>query len=124
MSYQTVPYNDLFKIKLSDLRFSKRQTGEVTQIESDYFKSRSKSYHDLETVEGNSLLGTSILAFLNDRTDRLKVDCKLIDNDGSLQSKMGRTASISLFFKFLGKSCLLIRSHSVFPASKRALANR
>ena len=113
MSYQTVPYNDLFKIKLSDLRFSKRQTGEVTQIESDYFKSRSKSYHDLETVEGNSLLGTSILAFLNDRTDRLKVDCKLIDNDGSLQSKMGRTASISLFFKFLGKSCIrdVINTH-------------
>ena len=104
MSYQTVPYNDLFKIKLSDLRFSERQTGEVTQIESDYFKSRSKSYHDLETVEANSLLGISILAFLNDRTDRLKVNCKLIDDDGSLLSKMGRTTSMSLFFKFLGKS--------------------
>lgn len=104
MSYQTVPYNDLFKIKLSDLRFSKRQTGEVTKIESDYFKSRSKSYHDLETVEGNSLLGTSILAFLNDRTNKLKVNCKLIDDDGSLQSKVGGTSSISLFFKFLGKS--------------------
>lgn len=104
MSYQTVPYNDLFKIELTDFRFSKRQTGEVTQIESDYFKSRSHSYHDIETVEGNQLLGISILAFLNDRTDRLKFNCKLIDDDGSLQSKMGRTTSISLFFKFLGKS--------------------
>ncbi|GAA5142625.1 hypothetical protein [Thalassotalea piscium] len=104
MSYQTVPYNDLFKIKLSDFRFSKRQTGEVTQIESDYFKSRAKSYHEIEAVEGNSVLGTSIIAFLNDRTDSLKVNSKLIDNDGSLQSKMGITTSISLFFKFLGKS--------------------
>ncbi|WP_404389870.1 hypothetical protein [Pseudoalteromonas phenolica] len=104
MSYQTIPYNDIYRIRLRDFRFSKRQTGEVTQIESEYFKSRSKSYHDIESIKGNSLLGTSILAFLNDRTDNLKVDSKLITDDGSLQSKMGPTANVSLFFKFLGNS--------------------
>ena len=104
MSYQTIPLNDLYKIKLNDFRFSKRQTGEITQIESEYFKSRSKSYHEIETLSGSSLMGSSVVAFLNDRTENLKVNNKLIDNDGALHSKLGATTSVSLFFKFLGRS--------------------
>jgi hypothetical protein len=104
MSYQTVPFSDLFRLKLDDLRFSKRQTGEITQIESDYFKSRANSYHDIETLRGSSLIGKAIVAFLKDRTDNLKTNENLIENDGSLQSKMGATSSVSLFYKFIGKS--------------------
>jgi len=104
MSYQTVPFSDLFRLKLDDLRFSKRQTGEITQIESNYFKSRANSYHDIETLTGSSLIGKAIVAFLKDRTDNLKTNENLIENDGSLQSKMGATTSVSLFYKFIGKS--------------------
>ncbi|MCF2950378.1 hypothetical protein L0668_19875 [Paraglaciecola aquimarina] len=106
MSYQTVPLTDLFRIKLRDFRFSRRQTGEITQIESDYFKSRAKSYHEVETVTGSSLIGSAIIAFLNDRTDSFRNNEKLVDNDGSLQAKMGAMTNVSLFFKYLGGSCV------------------
>jgi hypothetical protein len=106
MAYQTVPYSDIYRISSSDFRLAKKQNGEVSMIESDYFKSRAGRVHETETVTASSSLGKAILCFLKDKTSNFNKHAKLVEEDSALQAKLGITSSISVFYNFLAKSVI------------------
>lgn len=106
MAYQTVPYSDIYRISSSDFRLAKKQNGEVSMIESDYFKSRAGRVHETEAVTASSSLGKAILCFLKDKTSNFNNQAQLVEEDSALQAKLGGTSSISVFYNFLAKSVI------------------
>ncbi len=106
MAYQTVPYSDIFRLRSSDFRLSRRQNGDVQTIDSDYFKSRAGRVHETESVSTSQDLGKAILCFLKDKTSDFTHHVKLVENTGLLQAKLGATTFISVFYSFLSKSTI------------------
>lgn len=66
MAYQTVQASDVAKLTLSDFKFVHRVNGQITHIESDYFKGRANSVHQVNTLSTKSTLGKVILRYLQD----------------------------------------------------------
>jgi hypothetical protein len=68
MSCQTVQPSDIFKLTLSDFKFVRRVNGNITHIESDYFKGRANTYHQLNTLKTANDAGKAVLRYISDVT--------------------------------------------------------
>lgn len=123
MANQTVAVNDIFRIKLSNFKFLKRQNKKITHIECDYFKSRAHKVHSTEMIEANTAYGEAILAFIEDRTAGFLLDdlC-LVTNKGISNLKTGSSSVAAIFFHFLAKSSirLEINKHLIKGTSTSA----
>jgi hypothetical protein len=74
MAYQTVQPSDINKLKLKDFRFVRRNNGQITHIDLEYFKGRANSIHQVRTLETRSLLGTVVLNYIDDFANTSKDD--------------------------------------------------
>lgn len=69
MASQTVQGSDIPKLTLRDFKFVKRINGEITHIESDYFKGRAKNkVHQVETLKSKDNIGKAALRYIKDVT--------------------------------------------------------
>jgi hypothetical protein len=68
MSSLKVQTSDIPKLTLRDFKFLKRVNGNITHIESEYFKGRAKDYHVTSSVPTNTPTGEALLNFILDRT--------------------------------------------------------
>lgn len=77
MATQTVQASDIAKLSRNNFKFIKRRNGRVTHIQIGYFKGRSKTVHETKDVNTNTVLGSSILLFILQRTPRNDHSVKL-----------------------------------------------
>lgn len=68
LAIQTVQPYDIPKMKLSNFTFIKRRNGQITHIESEYFKGRAGSVHQLKTLPMSSRTAIALLRYLSDTT--------------------------------------------------------
>lgn len=74
MAYQTVQPSDIQKLKLKDFSFVRRNSGQITHIDLEYFKGRANSIHQVRTLETSTLLGAVVLRYIEDFANASKLD--------------------------------------------------
>lgn len=107
MAFQTVAVTDIFRMKMSNFKFLRRQNGHITHIECEYFKSRAHAVHSTNMVDASSVFGEAILAFINDRTAKMSInEHPLVIDDGITKLKTGRASIAAKLFRFLASSSI------------------
>lgn len=107
MAFQTVAVTDIFRLKVSNFKFLRRQNGKITHIDCEYFKSRAHVVHSTNMVDASSVFGEAILAFINDRTANMSMnDDALVIDDGITKLKTGRMSIAATLFRFLTNSSI------------------
>lgn len=72
MSTLKVQPSDIPKLKFDDFKFLKRVNGNITHIECEYFKGRSRGYHVSSSLPTNQPKGEALLNFITDATGNRK----------------------------------------------------
>jgi len=72
MATLKVQPSDIPKLKLDDFKFLKKVNGNITHIECEYFKGRSRGYHVSSSLPTNQPIGESLLNFISDATANRK----------------------------------------------------
>lgn len=67
MSYQTVQPSDIPKLSSTDFQFVRNRKDQISHIDLQYFKGRSRAVHGLKMLERKTELGTVVLRFLQDK---------------------------------------------------------
>lgn len=110
MAYQTVAVSDIFRLRLSDFKFLKRQSNKIAYLECDYFKSRASAVHRTKMVDMSSVYGEAIMAFINDRTSGRTIhDSLLVNKYGIQKFKLGSSSRIAVLFRFLAESSFRVK---------------
>lgn len=76
MAYQTVQKSDIPKLTASDFKFVSRNNGRVTHIESDYFKGRAGTFHQVKTLSMKEDIGKAVLRYIQDTSGGLSIKDK------------------------------------------------
>jgi hypothetical protein len=129
MSYQTVQGSDIPKLTLRDFRFVTRNNGRVTHIESDYFKGRAGTFHQVKTLSVKEDIGKAVLRYIHDTSGGLSIKDKLLTNvfsAGSIgpHTPVGRLVSLchdTVLHKKLVKNYQANTTTSVFLDAMKAL---
>lgn len=107
MAFQTVAVTDIFRLKISNFKFLRRQNGTITHIDCEYFKSRANSVHTTNMVDASSEFGEAILAYINDRTANMSMSEELlVIDDGISKLYTGRMSNTATLFRFLANSAI------------------
>ncbi|WP_445945593.1 hypothetical protein [Shewanella sp.] len=107
MAFQTVAVTDIFRLKISNFKFLRRQNGNITHIDCEYFKSRAHVVHSTNMVDASSVFGEAILAFINDRTAKMSMnEDPLVIDDGISKLKTGKMSIAATLFRFLTNSTI------------------
>lgn len=77
MAFQTVQPSDISKLTLRDFKFVRRRNGSITHIESDYFKGRANTVHQVKTLQTKEDMGRAVLRYLEDMTGLNRKDIPL-----------------------------------------------
>jgi hypothetical protein len=129
MAYQTVQASDIPKLTLSDFRFVSRNNGRVTHIESDYFKGRADTYHQVKTLSMKEDVGKAVLQYIHDASGGFSIKDKPLTSAfrassvGSL-SITGRLVSLfhdTALNKKLAKNYQINTATSVFLDAMKAV---
>ncbi|MBO1927373.1 hypothetical protein J3998_07250 [Thiomicrorhabdus sp. 6S2-11] len=78
MAFQTVQPSDISKLTLRDFKFVRRRNGNITHIESDYFKGRANTIHQVKTLQTKEDIGRAVLRYLEDMTRLKSKDIPLV----------------------------------------------
>jgi hypothetical protein len=131
LSIMTVPATDLLRLKLSNFKFIKRQNGVISQIQSEYFKTRSKKVHTLDTISLKTDFGRAFIAYLNDKTASLNLKNAVLIENNNFNGKTLPTSFLTIFYRFITESSLRQKinvklaakgSTQVFPAAINKIA--
>ena len=107
MAFQTVAVTDIFRLRISNFKLLKRQNGNITHIDCEYFKSRAHAAHSTNMVDASSVFGEAIIAFINDRTAKMSInEDALVIDDGISKLKTGKMSIAATLFRFLARSAI------------------
>lgn len=107
MAFQTVAVKDIFRLKMSNFKFLRKQNGNITHIDCEYFKSRAHAVHSTNMVDASSVFGEAVIAFINDRTAKMSInEHPLVIDDGITKLKTGRASTAAKLFRFLANSSI------------------
>jgi hypothetical protein len=68
MAFQSVQPREISKLTLRDFKFVRRRDGRITHIESDYFKGRANTVHQVKTLQTKEDIGRAVFRYLEDMT--------------------------------------------------------
>jgi hypothetical protein len=68
MAFQSVQPREISKLTLRDFKFVRRRDGSITHIESDYFKGRANTVHQVKTLQTKEDIGRAVFRYLEDMT--------------------------------------------------------
>jgi hypothetical protein len=129
MAYQTVQTSDIPKLTASDFKFVRRNNGRVTHIESDYFKGRAGTFHQVKTLSMKEDIGKAVLRYIQDTSGGLSIKDKSLTSTlrtpgfGPL-TPVGRLVSmchLPALYKTLTKNYQTNTTTSVFLDAMKAL---
>ena len=128
MAFQTVQPSDISKLTLRDFKFIRRRDGRITHIESDYFKGRANTVHQVKTLQTKDDIGRAVLRYLEDMTELKSKDIKLTNRVKINNLTLNSSNTVGLLFSASQEeplSTLLAQKHAsakVAPVFVKAMA--
>jgi hypothetical protein len=128
MAFQTVQPSEISKLTLRDFKFVRRRDERITHIESDYFKGRANTVHQVKTLQTKEDIGRAVLRYLEDMTALKSKDISLANESRIEGLTLSSTNTVGLIFsacqeEFL--STVLAQKHAsakVAPVFVKAMA--
>jgi hypothetical protein len=128
MALQTVQSSDISKLTLRDFKFIQRNNGSITHIESDYFKGRANTIHQVKTLQTKEDIGRAVLRYLEDMTGLNRKDIPLSQSARIDRLSLSSSNTVGLLFMICQEehlSTVLAQKHAsakVAPVFVEAIA--
>ena len=98
MAFQTVQTSNISKLTLRDFKFVRRRDSRITHIESDYFKGRANTVHQVKTLQTKEDIGRSVLRYLEDMTALNSKDIRLANGVKINHLTLNSSNTVGLLF--------------------------
>jgi hypothetical protein len=128
MAFQTVQPSEISKLTLRDFKFIQRNNGSITHIESDYFKGRANTVHQVKTLQTKEDIGRAVLRYLEDMTGLNRKDIPLAQSARIDRLSLNSSNIVGLLFMICQEeplSTVLAQKHvsaKVTPVFVKAIA--
>jgi hypothetical protein len=132
MAYQTIQGSDIPKLTLRDFKFVKRINGDITHIESSYFKGRARNnVHQVDTLKTKDDIGKAVLRYILDATALRDHDKPLTPmiktyacNPSNLSGLLCLACTDTALWQLINEKHQAQRVAPVFPEAMHALLCR